>query len=224
MLEEKTPVSRLILIIVLTVVLFALSIYIGFYMGMNSVSEELVVAEIQTTPIVSTSATSTPTNSPIDTSDWKTYTNNEYGYSLKYPSDWELKEYSNMEGSPITLISPETKKIIEQNTTSGGASISSEFQIDYYPSITDEAENKANNYSALTIDELINKNSTLTKIGTTKLGNNPAIDLIWGGYGTNYTILSDKNNHLYKVRTNVANKNGLSEIQNEIINSFQFTK
>jgi flagellar basal body-associated protein FliL len=83
--KQKTPTSRLILIIVLVVVLFALGIYIGFYMGMNSVSDKLDVVEVQTTPIVSTSATSSLTTSPIDTTNWKTYTNDKYGFSFKYP-------------------------------------------------------------------------------------------------------------------------------------------
>ena len=30
----------------------------------------------------------------IDTSDWLTYENKEYGYSVKYPRDWEMKEES----------------------------------------------------------------------------------------------------------------------------------
>ena len=33
--------------------------------------------------------------SEVDTSDWLTYTNDEYGFSLKYPRDWVLEENEN---------------------------------------------------------------------------------------------------------------------------------
>jgi hypothetical protein len=32
-----------------------------------------------------------PTPTPDPTSDWKTYTNTKYGYSVKYPSDWKIQ-------------------------------------------------------------------------------------------------------------------------------------
>jgi hypothetical protein len=31
----------------------------------------------------------------VDTSDWKTYSNDEYGYSFMYPGDWEFSERDN---------------------------------------------------------------------------------------------------------------------------------
>ena len=31
----------------------------------------------------------------IDISNWKTYRNEEYGYMIKYPSDWEMREFPN---------------------------------------------------------------------------------------------------------------------------------
>ena len=33
-----------------------------------------------------------PTPTPDPTANWKTYTNYEYGYSVKYPSDWKVIE------------------------------------------------------------------------------------------------------------------------------------
>jgi len=34
-----------------------------------------------------------PDNGEIDTSDWLTYNNEEYGYSIKYPKGWTMREF-----------------------------------------------------------------------------------------------------------------------------------
>jgi len=39
----------------------------------------------------------TATNTNIDTSGWKTYTNSEYGYTMKYPADWTVEERKLLE-------------------------------------------------------------------------------------------------------------------------------
>ncbi|KKT41258.1 MAG: hypothetical protein UW30_C0010G0014 [Candidatus Giovannonibacteria bacterium GW2011_GWA2_44_13b] len=46
----------------------------------------------------------TPTNSQIDTSTWKTYRNEKYGFEVKYPSNWQISE-RNMEGlNPFVVL------------------------------------------------------------------------------------------------------------------------
>lgn len=58
---------------------------------------------------------------PTDTSDWKTYRNEEYGFEVKYPRDWEIfemldKQKYGREG--ITLNSPTRQEFEEINTPS----------------------------------------------------------------------------------------------------------
>src|SRR3989344_572885 len=36
-----------------------------------------------------------PTTTPNDTANWKTYTNNKYKYSLKYPTNWNIEDNGN---------------------------------------------------------------------------------------------------------------------------------
>ena len=42
------------------------------------------------------------TNAPIDTSDWKTYTNVQYGYSIRYPESCTYTESTNSGGLLLT--------------------------------------------------------------------------------------------------------------------------
>lgn len=46
--------------------------------------------QVQPTPQPTPTPIATPT--PAPTADWKTYTNTEYGYSVRYPNDWQTFE------------------------------------------------------------------------------------------------------------------------------------
>jgi len=39
----------------------------------------------------------------VQTADWKTYTNSQYGFSIKYPSDWKIQEYKDSKNIMRTL-------------------------------------------------------------------------------------------------------------------------
>lgn len=57
------------------------------------------------TPLASTIPSAIATSSPaaisssLSTATWKTYTNKQYGYSVKYPTDWVVQELSNGSGA-----------------------------------------------------------------------------------------------------------------------------
>lgn len=157
------------------------------------------------------------------TKDWKTYQNDNYGFEIKYPIDWTIIENAgdNADRSVVSLVSPETQKMVLSKKTSS----SCDFSVYYYNSILDEPENRINEFKAVTIEEMINKNHMITRIGQIDLGGEPATDVIWGGAGASYTILSDYKNHLYKISSCAKEKrSALTQTETAILGSFNFTK
>ncbi len=82
------------------------------------------------TPTITSSLTPTatltliPTVTPnnIDTSDWKTYRNEKFGYEIKYPKDWKLIYLSDLYpgNTSISLRSPGYQSIKDENVIFDG--------------------------------------------------------------------------------------------------------
>jgi hypothetical protein len=84
---ERAKINKSkIFVSVLGIFVFAGAVFGAYKLGQRQVQPP------QPTP---TPEVATPTPDP--TADWKTYTNTEYGYSIKYPKDWNTSE---PEGGP----------------------------------------------------------------------------------------------------------------------------
>lgn len=145
---------------------------------------------------------------------WKTYKNGSYGFTLQYPATWTIEEgvVENGDKSVVALNNPATDR-------------ADDFAVYYYLSVTEESENQAQNLGAKTIDELVSKDDSITKIGSMKLGGLPATDVYWKTTNSNYVILAMSQDHLFKIWLGGSeNKESLTEIDKKIIASFQFTE
>lgn len=154
---------------------------------------------------------------PEDNLEWKTYRNDYYGYEIKYPKDWIL---NNENKERITLNNQENEKV-EAGVYNEG--YMEDIIINYYSSISEELENKLNNFGATTLDELVAKNRFYGSPNKIIFAGKDAYELIAGGFGAYYSILIEKNSHLYTITFgNRSKKIALTEIDKEILNSFKF--
>ncbi len=76
----------------LFIILFALVILlVGGYFAWQKQQSVTTPTPVVTEPVVKEPVPA-PTEEPIDTSDWKTYRNEEYGFEFKYPKEWAIKK------------------------------------------------------------------------------------------------------------------------------------
>ncbi len=91
-------------------------VYAGVQIGKNQTpNQQSVIAQPTTTPAeIAANPTATPSPATVSpavdpTAGWKTYSNSQIGASIKYPSDWTMKEGTNGKSVDFdtTVMSPE---------------------------------------------------------------------------------------------------------------------
>lgn len=144
-------------------------------------------------------------------SEWLTYNNASYGFSFEYPSDWRVITDSgnNYDKSIISIINPnmDTSNFYD-------------FSVYSYLSVIDLPENTS---GAFTIDEFVDNNPSMTKIGNIDLDGIKATDAIWGGNSSSYIILAKNGQRIYMLEfDNVFDANKLSDTKKKILSTFKF--
>lgn len=84
---HKPEVKNSLVLIMSILLIIAVAIAGLFYFQIQKLSKELSKYQIQPSP--------TPTATTNPTANWKTYTNTQYKYSVKYPADYSVIETSS---------------------------------------------------------------------------------------------------------------------------------
>lgn len=97
------PTCKIVCFVILGLVLLAGAVYAGIQIERKELLSRF--ENLETPPAELKEDLITPT--PDLTANWKTYTNEKYGYSFKYPSDWkvEISGYSKWETEGFPSVS-----------------------------------------------------------------------------------------------------------------------
>lgn len=96
-----TNIVKIILLVGIAIGSLAIAYYAGYERGKQ--------ASPHLTPIQTLSQAPSTQSSPIDTSAWRTYRNEEHEFEVRYPNDWVLEEEKSFE----KIVGLGEKKLIE---------------------------------------------------------------------------------------------------------------
>lgn len=222
MKNPRGNVGVIVLIIVLAAAIFGAGGYwVGTKYGKKSATPKTTSETTSTEPETSAK--------PDESASLKTYTNEKLGFSLKYPATWTEKENTDQTTGgaiAVQLTSPETAKIVAETPApeQSEGPINSDVDIYYYDSITDETL-QGTPAKHQTLDELAADTALYMKPEKITFAGYPAYEVISLGMVDAYTVLVERNGHVYVVQAiKTENKAKLSAEVKAIFDSFQFTK
>lgn len=189
------------------------------------------------TNTVTNKATNTGTNANAnintntvadEMADWKTYTNEAYSFSFKYPTDWKLEEPSQAEmvnGVVVSLRSPATEELLQEEKIDLGYSY--DLVVSFWSNIKNESARGGSwegqrNYTDLA-DYFTDKNAVKHKTGEITVNGQTAYEVSIGGAGLNYGVMIEHNG-IYQLSFETTwDKSKFSSIGSQILSTFQFT-
>lgn len=206
----------------LTVTLTALLVIGGVFWTMQK-RQVAVNQPVVTDPVIETLVQIEPEN-PVDTSDWKIYTNDTYNFSFKYPKDWIMEEYPDKLG--LFLRSPETRKIQSRKNNYG---YPMDLTVKFFSSLKDYdcvgiCSNTSRNYEDVE-KYLLEDPFNYFDVGRILINEKPAVETVIGGNLAEYGVFIENNRNIYLIKFGTAeNKSALSEEQKGILKTFHITK
>lgn len=228
--ESKPGISKWLLVVLIIVILTAIGFFSWNYMqnkktdtNIASVNSAIAIPTPDTAIVVPTTTPAVST-SPVSTVDLKTYTNEKYNYSVKYPVDWTI----GLDGidKSLTISSPAYAKVLSDykvaNPNGGSNPPVEDFVLNYYNGINALQCGNMGECTSSTI-----KDAKLSEY----IGSNPAIKTI--GNSTFYevkknllgqaavTYYTEVGAHIYSLTYNNLANSGLSSAQNSILESFK---
>lgn len=201
----KSPSATIIYTVIVAAIVFGT---LGYWLGSNKDKEE---ADESATAVVLESATvvsSSVVSATDETASWKTYTNEEYGFSFKYPSDWIVQITQNSQKSQIlglSLVSPEMQKTIKEERPDARADIF----LDEFSKPKD-----FNLITNITSDELYIKDSINEKL----IAGQKGYKAVFGGLVDETYYFWEKDNNYFRASTF-----GSITDFDLILSTFQFT-
>lgn len=158
-------------------------------------------------------------------SGWKLYTNAEAKFSISCPEDWTFKEDKDEYGNiTVSFISPEAAEAVRKETEDMGGNYGAsgiDFSIDYASSLAEDSSNKSNEWNAKTLEELIEKDSTVKKIGEIGLNGVRATEVGISGEAQYYGLYIEKDGRFYKIVFQRWDKENLTEADKKILSTFK---
>jgi len=174
----------------------------------------------KSTPTAQQTSVSTPTLKN-EMADWKTYTNEKYGFKIQLPDDWQTKEDSKY--NFVSFNSQEKFNAITKHNDSevNGGGMSDNVTISYYKDDAEYISQIGYQFQKLpTLEEYINQNSDVRNLQTINFAGQSAFRANVNGMFDEDVIWVRKDKHLYIIRlVGVGNPLG-----NEILSTFKFTK
>lgn len=203
--------------------------------GLQSQITELneLVKDLQASGIAETTTGSTDdsaTTETDETADWKTYTNDEYGFSFKYPGDWDQGQATpentkNLDPfSLLVFVGPDATKNMEKG---GPYGISTIRVYDSLNKANQFYETSATSLSGLLSDLSQKSDPTVTDVASARIGNTngyvaDAGPNVYGG--GKYYFVKDTPERIYTIHFFTAHENYDQSKEAQILSTFQFTK